>query len=119
MTRASLCTLALLAFAASASADDKTPSYQRNVSALLSKLGCNGGTCHGAVQGQNGFKLSLFGADTEQDHRRLLHEFAGRRVNLNDPDASLLLLKGFARMPQQWGKRLAASTVEYELLRSW
>ncbi len=39
------------------------PSYQRHVAALFSRLGCNGGTCHGAVKGQNGFRLSLFGAD--------------------------------------------------------
>ncbi len=69
------------------------PSYQRHVAALLSKLGCNGGTCHGAVRGQNGFRLSLFGADPAGDHQRLLREFGGRRLNHTDPAASLLLRK--------------------------
>src|SRR6478672_11160671 len=69
------------------------PSYQRHVSAVFSKLGCNGGTCHGAVKGQNGFRLSLFGADPTGDHDRIIREFAGRRINLNAPAASLLLRK--------------------------
>src|SRR5207253_6641105 len=33
------------------------PLYPRHVQAVFSRLGCNGGTCHGAVKGQNGFKL--------------------------------------------------------------
>ena len=74
--------------------DAATPSYQRHVTALFGKLGCNGGTCHGAVKGQNGFRLSMFGADPLGDHQRLLRENGTRRVNLVDPEASLLLLKG-------------------------
>ena len=69
-----------------------SPRFSRHVAAVFSRLGCNGGTCHGAVKGQNGFRLSLFGADPALDHE-LLREFGGRRLNLIDPDASLLLLK--------------------------
>jgi hypothetical protein len=58
---------------------DEAVSYQWHVSALFSKLGCNGGACRGAVKGQNGFRLSLFGADPAGDHERLLREFGGRR----------------------------------------
>ena len=29
----------------------------------LSRMGCNAGTCHGAQNGKNGFKLSLRGYD--------------------------------------------------------
>lgn len=75
------------------------PSYHRHVTALFGKLGCNGGTCHGAVKGQNGFQLSLFGADPTGDHARLFQEFGGRRLNFVDPNASLLLLKGTGRIP--------------------
>src|SRR6266513_1877510 len=69
------------------------PRFSRHVVPLFSRLGCNAGACHGAVKGQNGFRLSLFGADPGLDHARLLREFGGRRLNLADPDASLLLLK--------------------------
>src|SRR5262245_57276626 len=96
-----------------------TPSYQRHVSALFSRLGCNGGTCHGAVKGQNGFKLSLFGADPTLDHERLLREFGARRLNLHDPAASLLLLKATGQVAHQGGKRMAVGSFEYEVFHRW
>src|SRR5262245_54672154 len=34
-------------------------SFVRDVAPALSKLGCNAGTCHGSLEGKNGFKLSL------------------------------------------------------------
>jgi hypothetical protein len=58
------------------------PSFQRHVAALLGKLGCNGGTCHGAVKGRNGFQLSMFSADPSGDHERITRESAGRRIDL-------------------------------------
>src|SRR5262245_13046935 len=69
------------------------PLFSRHIVPLFSKLGCNAGACHGAVKGQNGFRLSLFGADPAADHQRLVREFGGRRLSLVEPDASLLLLK--------------------------
>src|SRR5437763_14803360 len=95
------------------------PRFGRHVEAVFSRLGCNGGTCHGAVKGQNGFRLSLFGADPAADRDRLLREFAGRRVNLIDPDASLLLLKATGRAAHQGGKRTTVGSPEYETLRRW
>src|SRR4051812_5598757 len=72
---------------------DETPRFARHVQAVFSRLGCNGGTCHGAVKGQNGFKLSLFGADPDLDRERIVREALGRRINLLDPADSLLLRK--------------------------
>jgi hypothetical protein len=94
-------------------------SYHKHVTALFSKLGCNGGTCHGAVQGQNGFRLSLFAADPLADRERLLREAGGRRVNFTDPDASLILQKASARVTHQGGKRISVDSWEYDLLRKW
>ena len=37
------------------------PDFIRDVNPILSRLGCNQGTCHGAAKGKNGFKLSLRG----------------------------------------------------------
>lgn len=98
---------------------DEGPSYHKHVNALLSKLGCNGGTCHGSVNGQNGFKLSLFGADPKSDRERLLREIGGRRVNRNDPAASLLLQKASAQVAHQGGKRLSVGSPDYDLLFKW
>jgi hypothetical protein len=96
-----------------------TPGFTRHVEAVFSRLGCNGGACHGAVKGQNGFRLSLFGADPAADHDRLLRELAGRRINLIDPDASLLLLKTTGQVAHQGGKRTAVGSPEYDILRRW
>lgn len=100
-------------------AEGVSPSYQRHVAALFGKLGCNGGTCHGAVKGQNGFQLSLFGADPAADHERLLHDLGQRRLNFLDPDRSLLLLKGSGQIPHGGGSRMSAGSAEYQILRSW
>src|SRR5262249_48943876 len=90
-----------------------------HVEAVFSRLGCNGGTCHGAVKGRNGFRLTLFAADPALDHERLLREFAGRRLNRADPDASLLLLKATGRVPHGGGKRMEVAAPEYAVLRRW
>jgi len=118
MPRRFLCALALLVIiSAPARADDL--QFSRHVAAVFSKLGCNGGTCHGAVKGQNGFRLTLFGADPSLDHERMLREFAGRRVNLQDPDASLLLLKATGQASHGGGKRMEVGSAEYTILRRW
>lgn len=110
-------TAAFALFPLAARADDV--SYQRHVSAVFSKLGCNGGTCHGSVKGQNGFRLSLFGADPDGDHARLLREFGGRRLNLSDPTASLLLRKATGQAEHGGGVRLHPDSPEYALLCDW
>ena len=46
-------------------------SFVRDIMPVLSKVGCNAGTCHGAQQGKNGFKLSLRGYDPLFDHQSL------------------------------------------------
>ena len=38
-------------------------SFRRQIVPILSKAGCNSGGCHGKAEGQNGFKLSVFGFD--------------------------------------------------------
>ena len=52
----------------------ETPEFQRHVVPLFSKLGCNMRSCHGSFQGQNGFRLSLFGFEPELDRQELLEE---------------------------------------------
>src|SRR5262249_43382007 len=40
-------------------------SFEQQIMPLLTKAGCNSGGCHGKAEGQNGFKLSVFGYDPE------------------------------------------------------
>ena len=42
--------------------DDLTPtSFRNDVTPILNRAGCTGGSCHAAQYGQGGFKLSLWG----------------------------------------------------------
>lgn len=95
------------------------PLFSRHVVPLFSRLGCNAGSCHGAVQGKNGFRLSLFGADPAADYQRLLREFGGRRLNLAEPEASLLLQKASGRVPHEGGKLLEVGSPGYQMLLTW
>ncbi len=110
---------ALLATGTGRAGEVDPPRFTRHVAALFSRLSCNGGTCHGAVQGQGGFRLTLFGADPALDHDRLRRELGGRRLNLGDADASLLLLKPTARVGHHGGKRIEPGSREYDVLRRW
>src|SRR5207245_7712843 len=90
--------------------------FIRDVSPLLGKLGCNAGTCHGAKEGKNGFKLSLRGYDPESDLRALTDDLASRRVNLASPDDSLMLLKAVAEVPHEGGGRMTLDSKDYGIL---
>src|SRR5262249_49347890 len=98
---------------------ERPPLFSRHVVPLLSRLGCNAGVCHGAVKGQNGFRLSLFGVDPAGDHFRIVREELARRIDPVDPDNSLFLLKATGQVAHGGGKRLAVGSAEYKTLRAW
>jgi hypothetical protein len=95
------------------------PGFARDVQPVLTRLGCNAGTCHGSGSGKNGFKLSLRGYDVETDHGALTDELAGRRFDRIAPEQSLFLLKPTASVPHEGGKVLERGSPDWELLRSW
>ncbi len=95
------------------------PLFSRHIVPLFSRLGCNAGMCHGAVQGKNGFRLSLFGAEPQKDQEGLVREFAGRRLNPLDPQKSLLLLKASGQLPHQGGVRTKVGSQYYQMLHRW
>ena len=86
---------------------------------LLTRLGCNLSKCHGAASGRSGFKLSMFGADAEQDYAALTKFNEGRRVNKAEPLQSLFLLKATASIPHKGGKKVEPGSADYNLLASW
>jgi hypothetical protein len=97
----------------------KPIDYIRDVSPMIAHLGCNAGTCHGAKEGKNGFKLSLRGYDPETDLRAFTDDMASRRVNLASPDDSLMLLKAIAEVPHEGGRRMSRDSQYYKILRQW
>ena len=94
-------------------------SFPTDVQAVLSKAGCNLGTCHGNATGKGGFKLSLRGDDLDYDHTALVREQFGRRVDVVAPDESLLLLKATQAVAHEGGKRFDRDSWEYRTLREW
>ncbi len=94
-------------------------SFRHEVLPLLTKAGCNSGTCHGTPSGKNGFRLSLRGYDAAADLQTLTRESQSRRIDPLDPDASLLLLKATNRVPHQGGRRIAPDGEFHRLLRDW
>src|ERR1700742_4670200 len=79
--------------------------FSRDVMAVLSKAGCNAGSCHGNATGKGGFKLSLRGQDPDLDWLALVRDQSGRRVNLLQPENSLILLKATASLAHEGGQR--------------
>ena len=77
--------------------------FIRDVAPVLSRLGCNQGTCHGSAQGKNGFKLSLRGYDPLFDVRALTDDHAGRHINLASPGDSMMLTKPTGAVPHVGG----------------
>ncbi len=93
--------------------------FVHDVAPVLSRLGCNAGTCHGSAQGKAGFKLSLRGYDPIFDVRALTDDHASRRVNLASPDDSMMLLKPTGAAPHVGGALMQPGEPYYEMLRSW
>ena len=94
-------------------------SFIRDVNPVLTKLGCNAGTCHGSQDGKKGFKLSLRGYDPVFDIRALTDDMAARRVNVAAPDESLMLLKASAQVPHEGGQLITPQSKYYTLIRNW
>ena len=94
-------------------------SFRNHVESVLSKSGCNGGACHGARAGQNGFRLTLFGFDLAADYSYLTRQARGRRIVPGDPGRSMLLTKPTGMLPHKGGVRFEVKDLEYRVLAEW
>ena len=97
----------------------EAPSFRNDVMAVISKAGCNMGTCHGNANGKGGFRLSLRGEDPVGDYFVLTRGQFGRRIDAIDPAASLLLKKPTTQVAHQGGKRFDIDSLEYRILSQW
>jgi len=93
--------------------------FDNDILPILSKFACNMSGCHGKAEGQNGFKLSVFGFDPRADHLALTQESRGRRINPVVPATSLLLTKASGGVPHGGGVRIARTSEEYRTLHDW
>ncbi len=65
-------------------------SFEKDVMPVLTRTGCNTGSCHGAARGKDGFRTSLFGFDPVGDYTRITREIGVRRINLAMPERKLV-----------------------------
>jgi len=94
-------------------------SFTNDVVPVLSKTGCNAGSCHGSARGKDGFQLSLYGFDPNGDYHRLTREMLGRRVNLATPDDCLLINKAVGEVPHSGGSLFSRDSAYYQTLLEW
>ncbi len=94
-------------------------SFRNDVMPLVSKTGCNAGTCHGNANGKGGLKLSLRGQDPDLDWIAFTRELAGRRINALEPTNSLLLLKATTALAHEGGQRFRADSEAYRTFVRW
>jgi hypothetical protein len=94
-------------------------SFQHEVLPVLTRQGCNAGTCHGSPSGKDGFALSLAAFDALADYTTLTKGFLGRRIDVLDPHLSLLLRKPSNELSHRGGLKLPKGSREYRILYDW
>ena len=99
--------------------DIASVDFERHVASVFTRLGCNTGACHGSFRGKGGFTLSLFGGSPDLDYVAVTRDGLGRRLNLADPENSLLLRKPSGLIPHGGGRRFTRDSWEYRVLAQW
>ncbi len=121
--RTLLQSLALLIAVASLGSAEDSPGnavdFRNDLIPLFTKHGCNAGTCHGAAIGRGGFKLSLYGGDPQSDFEAIARQINGRRVNLVNPDESLIFLKPAEHVEHGGGAVFDDEGHSAQLLINW
>src|SRR5439155_2469057 len=91
-------------------------SFINEVMPVLSRAGCNAGSCHAKPEGQNGFKLSVFSYDPGSDYAHIVKDARGRRVFPAAPDESLIIRKPTTAIPHEGGLRFERGSETHQLL---
>jgi hypothetical protein len=106
-------------------------TFAREISGILTKRGCDGAACHGGVKGQGGLKLSANALYPSEDYewitkggtyQVLTAEVKGERVpriDVKNPEKSLLLLKPSMAVAHGGGKRFDPNSDDYNTILGW
>jgi hypothetical protein len=97
---------------------DDTVDFKNDLIPMFTKLGCNAGKCHGSAIGRGDFKLSLYGGLPEADYDEIVRRLGGRRVNLTDPESSLIFMKP-AEFVEHGGGEIIDDGENARLLLAW
>ncbi|MEE2937041.1 MAG: DUF1549 and DUF1553 domain-containing protein [Planctomycetota bacterium] len=103
----------------SRSAEKLPISFEKDIVPIMTRSGCNTGSCHGAARGKDGFMISLFGYDPAGDYKRITREIGMRRINLAVPEESLLLTKSIGQVTHTGGKLFGEDSIYYQTILEW
>ena len=71
------------------------------------------------MAGKGGFRLSLRGYDPQADHFNIVKQDNSRRVELEQPESSLVLLKPSGLVEHKGGLRLKVDSSDYRIMLDW
>ena len=105
-------------------------TFARDIGGILTKRGCNDTMCHGGVKGRGGFRLSVYGQLPTDDYKYIVEggtfrvlvpdvEPRNPRINLKEPEKSLVLLKPTFSIPHEGGVRFEVGSTDYQKIKSW
>ena len=105
-------------------------TFPREIEAILTRRGCNDSTCHAGVKGRGGFRLSIYGTYPQEDYKWIVEGGTFRvltedenpknpRVDLKQPEKSLILLKPTFSVPHGGGLRFEVGSADYEIILNW
>ena len=105
-------------------------SFARDICNIFTRKGCNETSCHGSVKGKNGFKLSINGMYPHDDYKWIVQGGAYKvlsadpgpqtpRIDLKEPQKSLILLKPTLTVPHGGGVRFKVGSPEYQTILAW
>ncbi|MBP62220.1 MAG: hypothetical protein CMJ62_11935 [Planctomycetaceae bacterium] len=106
-------------------------SFSRVIGGILTKKGCNTNDCHGAIKGREGFKLSDNVLDPKEDYRGIVEggtyqvlsaeakEPKIPRIDLENPEESLLLLKPTMSVDHEGSKHFEVGSPDYQVILDW
>ena len=98
---------------------DANLGFETAITPILVKNGCTGSACHGAPNGQGGFKLSFFGYEAQKDWDTIVKGNGGRRIDAKNPAASLFFRKPAMLAGHGGGKRFAPDGPEARVFTAW
>lgn len=93
--------------------------FDSHIRPIISRLGCNAGACHASQFGKGGFVLSVVGFDPDMDYNAIVRDRFQRRVNLVQPEASLVLMKPSMQVPHGGGMKLQVGSGYWNTLVAW
>ncbi len=106
-------------------------SFGRDIGGIFTKRGCNSSDCHGSVKGKGGFKLSMNALYPQDDYQWIVEggvyqvlsaESKGARhprINQEESEKSLLLLKSTNLVAHGGGRRFSVDSSDYATILKW